>query len=333
MNLLYLGLGVILLFGVAIDLLWTTLWVEGGAGPLTHWLMTGLWAGFRTVSDQDSRVLRLAGPLILLAELLMWVILLWVGWTLVFASAGEILIDTLDRGPVSWTGWLYFVGYTLFTLGNGDYAVQDGIWQPVTAVAALNGLVFLTLGATYFLSVLRAVTQKRAFAMGVTGLGTRSEAIVRSAWDGEEFQGLNLPLITYTAELDTLTSNYEAYPILHYFYEQQERWAPVIAVCLLDETLTLLRFGVQEHKRLPDPIINNARSSVQNHLDILSGTFIESADRAPPAPDLDSLREAGVPVMNDQEFDEALNELRVRRQDLLGLVEGDARQWSFLKGK
>ena len=37
--------------------------------------------------------------------------------------------------------------------------------------------------------------------------------------------------------------------------------------------------------------------------------------------------------MNDQEFDEALNELRVRRQDLLGLVEGDARQWSFLKGK
>jgi hypothetical protein len=263
----------------------------------------------------------------------MWVILLWVGWTLVFASAEEILIDTLDRGLISWTEWLYFVGYTLFTLGNGDYAVQDGVWQIVTAVTALNGLVFLTLGATYFLSVLRAVTQKRAFAMGVTGLGTRSEAIVQSAWDDEGFQGLNLLLITYAAELDTLTSNYKAYPILHYFYGQQERWAPIIAVCLLDDTLTLLRFGVQEHKRLPNPIINNARSSVQNHLDVLSGTFIESADRAPPAPDLDSLREAGVPVMNDQEFDEALNELRVRRQGLLGLVEGDARQWSFSKGK
>ena len=333
MNLLYLGLGVVLLLGVTIDLLWTTLWAEGGAGPLTHWLMTGLWGGFRTVSNQDSRVLRLAGPLFLLAELLMWVILLWVGWTLVFASAEEILIDTLDRGLISWTEWLYFVGYTLFTLGNGDYAVQDGVWQIVAAVTTLNGLVFLTLGATYFLSVLRAVTQKRAFAMGVTGLGTRSEAIVRSAWDGERFQGLNLLLITYSAELDTLTSNYKAYPILHYFYGQQERWAPIIAVCLLDDTLTLLRFGVQEHKRLPNPIINNARSSVQNHLDILSGTFIESADRTPPAPDLDSLREAGVPVVNDEEFDEALEQLRVRRQDLLGLVEGDARQWSFLEGK
>ena len=128
MNLLYLGLGVVLLLGVTIDLLWTTLWAEGGAGPLTHWLMTGLWGGFRTVSNQDSRVLRLAGPLILLAELLMWVILLWVGWTLVFASAEEILIDTLDRGLISWTEWFYFVGYTLFTLGNGDYAVQDSIW-------------------------------------------------------------------------------------------------------------------------------------------------------------------------------------------------------------
>ena len=333
MNLLYLGLGVVLLLGVTIDLLWTTLWAEGGAGPLTHWLMTGLWGGFRTVSNQDSRVLRLAGPLFLLAELLMWVILLWVGWTLVFASAEEILIDTLDRGLISWTEWLYFVGYTLFTLGNGDYAVQDGVWQIVAAVTTLNGLVFLTLGATYFLSVLRAVTQKRAFAMGVTGLGTRSEAIVQSAWDDEGFQGLNLLLITYAAELDTLTSNYKAYPILHYFYGQQERWAPIIAVCLLDDTLTLLRFGVQEHERLPNPIINNARSSVQNHLDVLSGTFIESADRAPPAPDLDSLREAGVPVVNDEEFDEALEQLRVRRQDLLGLAEGDARQWSFLEGK
>ena len=333
MNILYLGLGVVLLLGVTIDLLWTTLWAEGGAGPLTHWLMTGLWGGFRTVSNHDSRVLRLAGPLFLLAELLMWVILLWVGWTLVFASAEEILIDTLDRGLISWTEWLYFVGYTLFTLGNGDYAVQDGVWQIVAAVTTLNGLVFLTLGATYFLSVLRAVTQKRAFAMGVTGLGTRSEAIVRSAWDGERFQGLNLLLITYAAELDTLTSNYKAYPILHYFYGQQERWAPIIAVCLLDDTLTLLRFGVQEHKRLPNPIINNARSSVQNHLDVLSGTFIESADRTPPAPDLDSLREAGVPVVNDEEFDEALEQLRVRRQDLLGLAEGDARQWSFLEGK
>jgi len=100
--------------------------------------------GVRAVSNQDSRVLRLSGPLILLAELLMWVVLLWVGWTLVFASAGEILIDTLNRGPVSWTEWFYFVGYTLFTLGNGDYAVQDSIWQVVAAVAALNGLVFLT---------------------------------------------------------------------------------------------------------------------------------------------------------------------------------------------
>ena len=98
--------------------------------------------------------------------------------------------------------------------------MQDGIWQIATAVAALNGLIFLTLGATYFLSVLRAVTQKRSFAMGVTGLGTRSEAIVRSAWDSEKFEGLNLLLITYAAELDTLTSNYKAYPILHYFYGQ-----------------------------------------------------------------------------------------------------------------
>jgi len=169
--------------------------------------------------------------------------------------------------------------------------------------------------------------------MGVTGLGTRSEVIVRSAWDSEKFEGLNLLLITYAAELNTLTANYKAYPILHYFYGQQEKRAPIIAVCLLDETLTLLRFGIHEQKHLPDPIIHNARSSVQNHLDVLSGTFIESADRAPPAPDLNCLREAGISTVSDEEFDEVLEQLRDRRQDLLGLIEGDARRWSFFGGK
>ncbi|WP_281246994.1 hypothetical protein [Natrinema salaciae] len=39
MTLGYLALGVIVLVGTVVDVLWTTLWVEGGAGPLTSRLM------------------------------------------------------------------------------------------------------------------------------------------------------------------------------------------------------------------------------------------------------------------------------------------------------
>ena len=56
-----------------------------------------------------------------------WAALMWAEWTLVFASAETALIDTLsNRGSITWTDWVYYTGYTIFTLGNGDYAPETG---------------------------------------------------------------------------------------------------------------------------------------------------------------------------------------------------------------
>lgn len=194
MNLIYFSLGVLFL-GVAIgDLLWTTLWVEGGAGPLTARLMQWTWHGSRRMIGHRPQVLSLISPLILVLTILIWLAFIWMGWTFIFASGESVLVDTLDRGSISWTDQIYFTGYTIFTLGNGDFAPRTGIWQLVTALATGGGMLFVTLSVTYILSVLEAVSQKRAFANGVTGLGLQSEVIVQTAWDGEEFQALDLPL-------------------------------------------------------------------------------------------------------------------------------------------
>ena len=80
-------------------------------------------------------------------------------------------------------------------------------------------------------------TQKRSFASDVSGLGEQSYAILEKSWNGEEFQGLELPLNTLTSELNTLTSNHKAYPILHYFYSPRAKHAPAVSVVVLDELL------------------------------------------------------------------------------------------------
>ncbi|MCL7417282.1 MAG: potassium channel family protein, partial [Halalkalicoccus sp.] len=242
MNDVYLVFGLVLLVSSTVDLLWTTLWVEGGAGPLTSRLMAGEWRVFRWVGGQNSRVLSLAGPLIFVFTLLTWITLLWSGWTLVFASTENALIDTLNRGPITWSDRLYFAGYTMFTLGNGDFVPREGIWQFVTVLATGSGMLVVTLTVSYTLSVLDAITQKRSFASGVTGLGTHSNTLVRTAWDGETFSGLDLPLNTYVSQLNTLTSNHKAYPVLHYFYSPQAEQAPVVAIAVLNEALTIFRF-------------------------------------------------------------------------------------------
>ncbi|MFC6757040.1 ion channel [Halomicroarcula sp. GCM10025894] len=122
MTLLPLLAGLSLLCLAIADLLWTTLWVEGGAGPLTARAMRWTWHGVRLVGHRRRHLLTVAGPVVLLLSITLWLGLLWAGWTLVFAGVEDAITDTLGPGPISWTERLYFVGYSLFTLGNGDFA-------------------------------------------------------------------------------------------------------------------------------------------------------------------------------------------------------------------
>ncbi len=327
MNPVPLVLGVALLVVTVTDLLWTTLWVEGGAGPLTTRVMSWTWRTTRTVGGRRPRVLTLAGPLTLLLGLAVWIGLLWAGWTLVFAGAENSLIDTRDTGPISWIERLYFVGYSLFTMGNGDFTPKDGIWQIVTALTTATGMLFITLIVSYVISVLEAVTQKRAFASNVSGLGQRGETIVRTAWNGETFRGLELPLNSFTGDINELATKHKAYPILHYFYSDQRTYATVLSIVALDEALTLLRFGVPESERPSKAVLENARSSVGNYIELVTSSFGHTAGQAPPSPDLDIVREADVPTVADETFAKALAESAERRKRLLGLVEADARDW------
>ena len=333
MNVGYLLIGVVLLLVTVVDVVWTTIWVEGGAGPLTSPFMAGTWGALRRSSGDSSRILSLAGPIILVGGLAAWLVLFWTGWTLVFTASGHTLVDTVDRGAVSWVDQLYFIGYTMFTLGNGDFAPVDGVWQMVTVLVAGSGMLFVTLSVTYILSVLDAVTQKRAFAINVSGLGSRGEEVVRTAWDGQSFSSLDLQLNTFTSQLDELTTNHKAYPILHYFHSRDREQAPVASVAVLDDALTLLRFGVPEQHRPGNAVLANARASVKSYLETLRGRFIKPADRAPPPPDLASVRDAGVPTTDDREFEAAVDDLGERRRAALGLVESDARRWPERDGE
>ncbi|WP_313691838.1 ion channel [Halorarum halobium] len=322
-----LVLGVFFLLVAVVDLLWTTLWVEGGAGPLTTRLMTTTWNLLRRVLGHRPRLLSLSGPLILVTSLAMWIALLWIGWTLLFAGAENTLFDTRDAGPISWVERAYFVGYSMFTMGNGDFTPRDGVWQIATALMTASGMLFVTLSVTYVLSVLGAVTQKRSLASSIHGLGAGSAEILQRSWNGDSFDGLDVPLNTISAQLDTLTSNHKAYPILHYFYSPQTVQAPATNITVLDEALTLLRFGVAPQHRPSEIGVRQARSSVRNYLDTLGSAFVDPAPRSPPAPELALLRDGGVPTVPDEEFAASLEEVADRRRQLLGLVESDERRW------
>ncbi|MFP9191635.1 potassium channel family protein [Natronosalvus vescus] len=327
MRWLYLVLGIGILAIVVIDILWTTLWVDGGSGPLSGRLTTGVWRILRAVGRRGSRTLGIAGPLILTLTLAMWIALLWLGWTVLFASSQGALVGTHTGEPADWVGRLYYVAYTMFTNGNGDYTPTSSAWEIASSLTTATGMAFVTLGISYVLTVLGAVSEKRSFASDVTGLGTNSEAFVRSGWDGQSFEGIERPLESMATQLSHLAEQHEAYPILHYYHSEQADRASAMAVPVLDEALTLYLHGVSDHER-PDPThLLLARSSADSYLETLESAFIEPADEAPPPPNLEALRDAGIDTVSDDAFEDALEEHADRRRRLLGVVRADAWHW------
>ncbi|WP_409250842.1 ion channel [Bacillus sp. SCS-153A] len=328
MNELYLSVGILVLILVAVDLLWTTIWVDGGGGPLSRRLGIACWYTLRKVSRDHSKVLRLSGPMILSLTLLLWIFLLWTGWTLVFSADAESILLSKDKTPItSWEERIYFIGFTVFTLGIGDYIPQKGFWQIMTTLATGSGMLFITLSVSYVVSVVSGVVQKRAFAKNITGLGKDWVTIVKNSWNGQDFRNIDLFLKDQSSQLNMLTQQHKAYPILHYYHTQDMYQSSAIAVALIDEALTVYEFGVSD-KTKPNPVwLKEARSSVQDYLDTLNSVFFKPASSTPPPLDISQLREEGLPVKSPQEFNIALSNLVTRRERLLGLVEADAWKW------
>ncbi|MGF2616492.1 two pore domain potassium channel family protein [Rossellomorea vietnamensis] len=328
MNELYLFLGISVLFLVAVDLLWTTIWVDGGGGPLSRRMGKMCWFILRKVSTKHFNLLRLAGPVVLSLTLISWILLLWVGWTLVFsADAGSILL-TPDMTPVtSWMERVYYVGFTLFTLGIGDYVPQKGIWQLVTTVATGSGMLFITLSVSYVVSVLSGVVQKRSFAKNVTGQGTNWVSLVKQSWNGQNFHSIDFLLKDLSSQLSILTQQHKAYPILHYYHSEKNSESSAVALAILDEALTVYEYGVEDEYKPNKVWMKQARSSVNDYMETLHKVFFKPAIQTPPPMKLEFLRDEGLPVKPNQEFNIAESNLVKRRERLLGLVEADAQMW------
>lgn len=330
MNFLLLILGIFLVLLSLIDALWTALWVDGGAGPVTRIITNAIWWLMkRLISTKRNYYLSLAGPIIQTIIVVVWVGLLWLGWVVVFSSDTNSLLNSRmsDKPPADFMGRVYFVAYSMSTMGNGDFYPHGEGWQFVSALCTFSGMFIITMVVSFLLSVIGGVTTKQALASQITGLGNAPEEWVISVWDGKNFSGLDLLLSSISSQVGTLTEQQLAYPVLHSYHGASPKQDSAPAIAIYDDALTLLRFGVQKSYRPSFSQLQSARANVQNYLKTLASASIYAADYPPPLPDLALLRQAGIPVVSDEEFEQSIADLDHRRQLLLGLVEHNSFTW------
>ena len=141
MRLLLGSLGALLILFDLIDVIQSTLSVRGG-GFLSSRLGGALWGVFARLHRRRPahHVLAYAGPTLLVVTLSFWTALIWLGWTLVFLSDPDSVVSASSEKPGDIAAQFYFVGYSLITLGIGDYRPQGAFWQLATILATFAGL-------------------------------------------------------------------------------------------------------------------------------------------------------------------------------------------------
>jgi hypothetical protein len=317
-------LGIVLILGTIYDVLWTTLRLTGG-GPLTSWLTNGLWRLTLRLT-RSHQTLALFGFLIVLFTVVLWVLLIWIGWVLVFGASPQAVLYTATGRPADFWERIYFVGSTIITIGNSEYRPGGMVWRILTTIAAANGFSLVSLIITYLLPIVMAELERRRLAVYITALGRTPHEILTRAWNGKDFGGLPNHLISLTMPFMEVGQGHLAYPVLHVIHSSTREAALAPSVAVLDEAITLFA-GVCPEQRPDKVTFYPLRQAIAEFLSTLSESHLEPESAPPLMPSLEPLRAAGITTVNDEEFRLALDTLRDRRRMLLGLVQQEGWRW------
>lgn len=326
MSLAAAALGLGLIFIVMSDALRTTLGIQGG-GAATRWIAGTVWAVTRRrESGVGSHRLRsVSGPLILLSTLVLWLVFLWVGWTLVFGAQSGAVVQGATGRSAGLLDRAYFTGYTLFTLGIGDMVPQGGFWQIATIVATVNGFFVATLSVAYVIPTLGAAVEKRRLAAWIANLGETPQEILSHAWDGRNFAGLGSQMAALVPAIEHHTQRHHAYPVVHYFHGAERRTSIGLSIAALDEAVAILLHVVPSGSRPPVSILRSLRRAIGGLIDTLDEGFVSSIAVDPPLPTVAMLEKRGVPMDLD-----GLAEIGAdvdRRRRLLAFVRDGGDEW------
>jgi hypothetical protein len=330
MSLLYLTVGIFIFFVTAADLVKTTLSSNGG-GVITFFISKSVWKAFFTVAKKNakSKILEYAGVAILLSTLLVWVIGMWIGIFLTLPSDQSSVQSSstlIDATPLE---KLYFAGYCLFTLGNGDFKPTTDEWRLVTNFTTFSGLAFITTSITYFIPVLSAVNFQSKLSLYIHGMGKTPEEIVTNSWNGTNFSSFIDTIPDLGQMLMQHSLNHHSYPVIHYFHNSNQQLSIILSIGKLEEAYHILTHKVVQNTDIDQLKFSILRTALDHYIETVKGTYTKGdskKDRV-PSPNLKQLAQQGIPLVPENENALFNKEYLQRREDLSILLENNGWTW------
>jgi hypothetical protein len=285
MNDLLRTAGAVLIAISVIDVFLTVLYARSSAGLIAPFLSKGTWRLFRFVSfplgQHQGSLLSFAGPIILVLIAAAWVLLLVLGFALLFwPELGSGLKKGIGPTPTGFITALYYSGFCLSTLGIGDIAPSSDATRLLSVVQAVLGFSFFTLTITYYLSVYSALHRRNTLASILhhmtSGQGDARLYVVSLGAGGSATAAARdfSDLASRTADL---VEAHTFYPVLHFFHFRHLRYAtPRMALLLLDAAALVKTLPISGGGKLQGSA-SQLETAVRDLLERLTETFISSS--------------------------------------------------------
>lgn len=328
MNYVLITFGALLYVVIVVDIIKTTVSMHAG-GWLTTRLSNFIWKVFYHFSGRNGRstFLEHAGYIMLLWILLLWVLALWGSFFLMLLSQNDSIINSSTQLPADALQKLYYAGFTLSTLGVGDYVATENLWRMMTTLYSFTGLWLITMAITYFFSVLSGVVSDRQLGVVLGGLGESPQQVVLNSWDGKTFDRLVKQASSLATLLIKHTQNHKAYPVIHYFHTSVPKHATILRIATLHEAVVLLKHFVRPEIRPDINDLSSLQAGLDNYAAVISD--VTGSEKHPEVPDVrtEHLVKAGLVdrlAAADIVLERGVEEQRML---LVHLVEGDGWRW------
>ncbi len=316
-----IGAGLIVL--VAVDGFMTILLLSGG-GFLTKFWMSRVWAAALKVHQKwpIHGFLQVLGPLMTILTVILWYILILVGWSLIFISGSNSVMVNTDSLPTDMLQRFYFTGTTLSGVGYGDLVPTRPPWTILANVAAFTTTFIITTSLSYLLPVVSAALARKQLAERIHAIGKSAPEIIENSWTEENGEIMNDYWMEVMNSLGEHANKHLVYPVLHYYHSPEVKGASSLAILRMADAMFLIRqVDDARGSKLPPPAFHIIlKSALEAFTSIkgrkMGGELGNFEEQSHKILNRGVLYELGFVPVGQDAFDDALEEYLPLRSEL-----------------
>ncbi len=211
------------------------------------WMLWSLPARKIRAGNRREFYLGYFGPLSLLLLLILWAILLIIGYTLLQWGCASPVIS--PEKPATFETYLYMSGVTFVTLGFGDVTPLFGLGRLLAVMEGGTGFGFLALVIGYVPIIYQAFSRRET---DISRLDARagspssaSELLRRHSREERQINTLGEYLYEWEVWSAQVLENHLSYPVLMYYRSLHERQSWLAALTTILDTCSILMVGFE----------------------------------------------------------------------------------------